>query len=118
MSSRHPQWIMNKEHFSSLTGLSLEDLDRLEAARLLRPSRKGHLYKLKLVGWGGRLAYLLREGWSIAEIKAWARGRWSAPDPRQWPPHREDWVPMPDIDDSGEQVEVSGTGNDPCDLIL
>jgi hypothetical protein len=72
------------------SGLSLADLAALQAARLLVPDHEG-LYRPKLASWAGKLAYLLRAGWSPAELKAWARGRWSTPDPRRWPPERAAW---------------------------
>ncbi len=70
------------------TGLSTESLSLLENARLLVPDAEG-LFRPKLVGWGGKLAYLLDEGWSIDEIKKWSKERWDQDNPRQWPPKRE-----------------------------
>jgi hypothetical protein len=69
------------------SGLSLADVEALKAVRLLVPDH-GDLYRPKLASWAGKLAYLLRTGWSLAELKAWARGRWQSPDPRRWPPER------------------------------
>ena len=73
------------------TGLTSVDLSHLESALLLLPDHDGK-YRPKLVGWGRKLAYLLGQGWKIDEIKRWTKGRWLAPDPRQWPPERERWV--------------------------
>ena len=72
------------------TGLLPSDLARLDSARLLLPDHGGK-YRPKLVGWSRKLAYLLAQGWEIEEIKHWARWRWAAPNPREWPPIREDW---------------------------
>lgn len=72
------------------SGLDSGSLVQLEGARLLLPDHDGK-YRPKLVGWGRKLAYLLAHGWEIDEIKRWAKGRWSTPDPRQWPPDRERW---------------------------
>lgn len=71
-------------------GLGAAELAALESARLLVPDRENR-YRPKLAGWAGKLAYLLREGWEIAEIKRWAAGRWDSPDPRRWPPERAAW---------------------------
>ena len=67
------------------SGLSLADLATLKDARLLVPDH-GDLYRPKLASWAGKLAYLLRAGLSMTELKDWTRKRWKAPDPRQWPP--------------------------------
>jgi hypothetical protein len=72
------------------SGLTPADLAGLESVRLLLPDHGGR-YRPKLAGWARKLAYLIREGWSLAELQAWARGRWSTPNPRAWPPSREDW---------------------------
>ena len=71
-------------------GLTSHDLAALEAARLLVPDHDGK-YRPKLAGWAAKLAYLLAEGWEIAEIKAWARGRFYTDNPREWPPDRDRW---------------------------
>jgi len=68
------------------SGLGPEDLSRVEAARLLLPDTKDGRYRPKLAGWGKKLVYLLNEGWGIEEIRGWAKGRWKAENPRQWPP--------------------------------
>jgi len=80
-------------------------LERLASAQLLLPDRDGK-YRPKLVGWAAKLAYLLAEGWSLAEIRTWAKGRWSTPNPRQFPPDRKDWS------DAGNEKEekVKGDG--------
>jgi hypothetical protein len=70
------------------SGLTPCELTTLKAARLLVPDH-GDLYRPKLASWAGKLAYLLRAGWSLAEVKAWTRGRWRTTDPRRWPPERE-----------------------------
>jgi hypothetical protein len=72
------------------SGLSQNDLAALNNYRLLLPDH-GDLYRPKLASWAGKLAYLLRAGWSLAEMKAWARGRWQTPDPRRWPPDPAEW---------------------------
>jgi hypothetical protein len=72
------------------SGLSLADLAALKAARLLVPDN-GELYRPKLASWAGKLAYLLRAGWSLTELKAWTRGRWQTPDSRRWPPELAAW---------------------------
>jgi hypothetical protein len=41
-----------------------------------------HVYRIT-AGWGKKLAYLLREGWEIEKIQAWAKGRWEAENPRK-----------------------------------
>jgi hypothetical protein len=74
------------------SGLTSSDLDLLEEARLLLPDTKDERYRPKLAGWGRKLAYLIGEGWNLDEIKRWSKGRWSAFDPRQWPPNREEWM--------------------------
>jgi hypothetical protein len=56
---------------------------------LLLPDTKESQYNPKLAVWGRKLAYLLREGWGIDEIKAWAKGRWKLENPRRWPPERK-----------------------------
>jgi len=73
------------------SGLTAADLAGLEAARLLLPDQPSGKYRPKLVSWAGKLAYLLRAGWAIPEIRSWAKGRWSTPNPRAWPPAREAW---------------------------
>jgi hypothetical protein len=73
------------------SGLTADNLADLAAARLLLPDTKDGRYRPKLAGWGRKLAYLLGEGWTVGELRAWARGRWSTPDPRTWPPERAAW---------------------------
>jgi len=72
------------------SGLDLDSLAALESGRLLVPDYWGG-YRPKQAGWGRKLAYLLGAGWTLGEIRAWAKGRWAAPDPRAWPPRRGDW---------------------------
>jgi hypothetical protein len=45
------------------SGLDPGNLSKLREARLLLPDTKDGRYRLKLAGWGKKLAYLLREGW-------------------------------------------------------
>lgn len=78
------------------SGLTADDLAGLESVRLLLPDRPSGLYRPKLVGWGRKLAYLLRAGWPLESVQAWARGRWRTSNPRQWPPNLEDWT-APDV---------------------
>jgi len=80
-------------------------LEQLASARLLLPDYQGK-YRPKLVGWAAKLAYLLAEGWSLAEIRAWSRGRWSTSNPRQFPPDRERWS---NAGVSEEEVTGNGT---------
>jgi hypothetical protein len=68
----------------------LDELAALESARLLVPDHEGK-YRPKLVVWGKKVAYLIKEGWTVAEIKRWSKGRWQTPNPKLWPPDREDW---------------------------
>jgi hypothetical protein len=68
------------------SGLEPDDLSKLEEARLLLPDTQDRRYRPKLAGWGMKLAYLLRDGWGIEEIRAWSKGRWKTENPRQWPP--------------------------------
>ena len=82
---------LTPEQLCEKSGLSLDDLALLESARLLVPDLKDGRYRPKLAGWGQKLAYLLHEGWSLAEIKRWAKDRWSTPNPRRWPPDHEQW---------------------------
>lgn len=72
------------------SGLTLDNLAELNAARLLLPDHDGK-YRPKVAGWARKLAYLLRTNWTIEEIKGWSKGRWAFPDPRQWPPRIGDW---------------------------
>lgn len=67
-------------------GLTPTQFKALAAARLITPDGAGRYYRKKLVGWAKKLAYLLNEGWSVAEIKCWSRERWHTGNPRQWPP--------------------------------
>ena len=73
------------------SGLTYEEQAILHDARLLVPDRKDGLYRPKLVLWAEKLKYLLDEGWTIPEIKAWAAGRFKAGKPYIYPPIREDW---------------------------
>ena len=84
------------EEFCAASGLSPADLWELEEAGLFRPTHTtpAPAYRPRLVNWARKLAYLWREGWTLAEIGAWARGRWEMGDPRQWPPERAAWRPQ------------------------
>ena len=79
---------VSPEQLSDQSGLTAREVAQLHEAHLLVPDTKAGLYRAKLVGWAGKLAFLLRQGWDIAEIKDWARERWTHPDPRRWPPER------------------------------
>lgn len=69
------------------SGLTSAQFETLAAARLLNADDpQGLYYRRKLVGWAKKLAYLLNEGWTVAEIKRWSRERWHTANPRQWPP--------------------------------
>ena len=76
------------------SGLDRFDLWELESAGLLRPTHTepAPQYRPRLVGWARKLAHLRREGWTLDEIGAWARGRWETDDARRWPPRRHDWL--------------------------
>ena len=93
--------MINAEALCAFCGLSRKSLDDLEVAGLLRPDRPGE-YRSKQATWARKLAYLLDAGWTLPEIKTWARVRWTAPNPRQWPPDRqlgypkEGWTPHED----------------------
>lgn len=64
------------------SGISHNELEGFESARLLVPDTKDGRYRPKLIGWARKLKCLLDGGWKIDEIKAWAKGRWSTPNPR------------------------------------
>lgn len=81
---------LTPDELRAQSGLTPDNLAALEAARLLLPDHGGR-YRPKLAGWGRKLAHLLGEGWTIDELKAWARGRWSTPNPRAWPPDLAAW---------------------------
>src|SRR5512137_1353910 len=94
-----PRKMYKAEELCALSGLSRESLAQLKAAGLLRPNA-AEQYRSKLVTWARKLAYLLDAGWSLPEIKTWARARWSAPNPRQWPPDRPLGAPQGSADTS------------------
>ena len=71
-------------------GLTPGELAQLSEARLLVPDHSD-LYRPKLAGWACKLAGLLHAGWDLASIRRWSAGRWSTPNPRQWPPDPADW---------------------------
>jgi hypothetical protein len=82
---------LTKEQLLEGSGLREAELCRLEDVRLLVPDTKDGRYRPKLVGWGKKLAYLLREGWTVDDIKRWSRERWKSGNPRKWPPFRGDY---------------------------
>ena len=84
------------EELCAASGLSRADLWELEAAMLLLPTQTDPAprYRPRLVGWARKLAYLRREGWTVDEIGAWARGRFASGNTLQWPPERDDWQPQ------------------------
>ena len=71
-------------------GLRADELAVLEQAGLLRPDRThpSKLYRPKLVSWARKLAFLLKEGWTIAEIQVWSSTRWQEGTYAEWPPQR------------------------------
>jgi hypothetical protein len=79
---------LSAEELCQQSGLTSENLIKLEETRLLVPDTKDGRYRPKLVGWGKKLAYLLGEGWGIEEIKIWSKERWKSKNPREWPPKR------------------------------
>lgn len=79
--------MLTKAELCQQAGLQESDLQQLEAAGLLNPTRRDpDQYRPKLVSWGKKLAYLLAAGWLVEEIKTWSQVRWSWPNPRIWPP--------------------------------
>ena len=92
---RYLRWLQNYDpHEGYLSSdelcrkckLSRDNLSKLEEARLLLPDTTDRRYRPKLVGWGRKLAYLLRKEWSIEEIQVWSKERWKLKNPKQWPP--------------------------------
>jgi hypothetical protein len=83
----HPGFL-TAEQLGQEAGLSLDALHSLADTHLLWPDTTDGRYRPKLAGWAEKLTYLLNEGWSLEEIQAWAKGRWSQPNPRLWPPER------------------------------
>ena len=68
-------------------GLTTADLQRLEEVGLLQPTRVDPpRYRPKLLSWAKKLAYLIEQGWTLAEIQQWSKERWTWPNPRLWPP--------------------------------
>ena len=88
---RHEGYLTQDE-LCQQSGLTVENLKKLEAARLLVPDTQDGRYRPKLAGWGKKLAYLLGEGWEIEEIKRWSKERWKSGNPRKWPPKRGEKV--------------------------
>ena len=78
------------EELCAASGLSRAALWELEEVGLLRPTHTTPApeYRPRLANWARKLAYLRREGWTLDEIGAWARGRCDTDDPRQWPPEQ------------------------------
>ena len=58
------------------SGLSLEEIDKLEEYQLLVPDTKDGKYRPKLVGWGMKLKEKLSNGWTFKEVKEWTKERW------------------------------------------
>ena len=78
--------------------LATADLQRLEAVGLLRPTWvEPPRYRFKLLSWAKKLAYLLEQGWTLAEIQQWSKERWTWPDPRLWPPPKPQTANYPKI---------------------
>ncbi len=84
---------LNQMELCYWSRLGQGELAKLHEARLLVPDRKDGRYRPKLVLWAEKLKYLLDEGWTIPEIKSWARGRFTTGEPNVWPPVREQWQP-------------------------
>ena len=59
------------------SGLTKEELGKLEEYRLLVPDTKDGRYRPKLVGWGKKLKGKKNKGLSANEIKNWTRERWN-----------------------------------------
>lgn len=95
----HPDYLTAGDLCES-AGLAPADLAALGDARLLVPDTADGRYRPRLARWAAKLAYLRGEGWSVADLRAWARGRWATPDPRAWPPDRAQW--------SGEHDQTPG----------
>ena len=77
---------LSGEELCQQSGLTPENLKKLEEARLLVTDTRDGRYRPKLVGWGKKLAYLLGEGWGIGEIQRWSKERWKKKNPREFPP--------------------------------
>ncbi|NMC58444.1 MAG: hypothetical protein GYA51_03515 [Candidatus Methanofastidiosa archaeon] len=67
---------LTKDELSQQSGLSLEEIDKLEEYQLLVPDTKDGRYRPKLVGWGKKLKEKLFTGWDYEGIKLWSRNRW------------------------------------------
>jgi hypothetical protein len=106
-----PRKMYKAEEMCALSGLSRESLTELKAAGLLRPNGSGE-YRSKLVTWACKLAYLLDAGWTIPEIKTWARQRWCTLNPRQWPPDRTLGTPKEGRNPQGAQADLRGSACD------
>jgi hypothetical protein len=81
---------LNETELCNQSGLEPAELSKLNEARLLIPDSKDGRYRPKLVSWGVKLTFLLREGWKIEEIKTWSKGRWTTSNPREWPPEKQE----------------------------
>jgi len=79
---------LSQDGLCQQSGLTVENLRKLEEVRLLVPDTQDGRYRPKLAGWGKRLAYLLGEGWTVEEIKRLSKERWKSKNPRKWPPAR------------------------------
>jgi len=69
---------LTKDELSQQSGLSLEEIDKLEEYRLLVPDTKDRRYRSKLVGWGKKLKEKLLMDWSCEQIKEWTKERWKS----------------------------------------
>jgi hypothetical protein len=87
--NKHESYLTREELLFE-SGLSEDRLNIIENAKLLLPDYK-RLYRPKLVGWVKKLGYLLGDNWKIEEIYKWAKGRWSTPSPKKWPPDQDYW---------------------------
>lgn len=87
MYDRH-QGYLSAEELCQQSGITSENLKKLEEARLLVPDTKDGRYRPKLSGWGKKLAFLIGDGWGIEEIRQWSKERWKSGNPREFPPAR------------------------------
>ena len=80
---------LSAEELCQQSGLSPDNLKKLEEARLLVPDTRDGRYRPRLAGWGKKLAYLLGDGWEIEEIQRWSKERWKSGNPREFPSERK-----------------------------
>ena len=79
---------LTKDELCQQSGLTRENLRKLEDLRLFVPDTKDGRYRPKLAGWGKKLAFLLDDGWKIEEIHQWSKERWESENPREFPPKK------------------------------